>query len=210
MTDHETSGSGRIESTAAGWWRVTLALCGLAGLALLVDLPLARMCAARPYPKFIGEVLDNAEPFGHAVGVLLIAGTMFVLDPGGGKILRVLGSALAGGMGANVVKMLISRKRPQSLELIPAEISETFLGVLRFGAGGSNHQSFPSGHTATAVATAVALASIYPRGRTWFLFLAGLVAAQRMHTSAHYLSDVLAGAAIGWTLGQIINRGNRE
>lgn len=205
-----TDSPGGNDSANAGWWRVTLGLCGLAALALLVDLPLARMCASRPYPKFIGELLDNAEPFGHAAGVLLIAGTMWVLDPGGGKILRVLGAALAGGMGANLVKLLISRRRPQSLDLLPAEISESFLGVLRFGAGGSNHQSFPSGHTATAVATAVTLAAVYPRGRRWFLFLAGLVAAQRMHTSAHYLSDVLAGAAIGWTMGQLISRGMRN
>jgi membrane-associated phospholipid phosphatase len=59
------------------------------------------------------------------------------------------------------------------------------------------NQSFPSAHTATAFGLALCLASLYPQGKGWFFTLASLVAMQRMVAGAHYLSDVLAGAAIG-------------
>ncbi|MCE9527851.1 MAG: phosphatase PAP2 family protein, partial [Planctomycetales bacterium] len=45
------------------------------------------------------------------------------------------------------------------------------------------------------------LAYLYPRGRWLFAILAALVGLQRMHSLNHYLSDVLAGAAIGTLVG---------
>ena len=38
--------------------------------------------------------------------------------------------------------------------------------------------------------------AVYPRGRRLFLGLAILVACQRMSCGAHFLSDVLCGAAV--------------
>ena len=57
-------------------------------------------------------------------------------------------------------------------------------------------QSFPSGHTATAVGLAFGLAWLYPRGRWLFAVFALLAAAQRVGSSAHYVSDTLAAAAM--------------
>ena len=57
--------------------------------------------------------------------------------------------------------------------------------------------SFPSGHTVTAFATALALGWFAPRLR-WPLFaLAVLIGLSRVGVGAHYPSDVLAGAALG-------------
>jgi len=61
----------------------------------------------------------------------------------------------------------------------------------------SLQQSFPSAHTATAAALAVVLTSVYFRGVWLFYSVVVLVAMQRVETGAHYVSDVLCGAAIG-------------
>lgn len=177
----------------------------LAGLSLAIDLPVARFCAAGHIPKFVVDFLKNAESFGHSAGVTLIVLTVLVLDPQGRSRAGMTAlAAFAGGMGANLVKLCVSRLRPQSLDLAAADLVSTFVGVFRFGTGGSGHQSFPSAHTATAVGLAVALATIYPRGRVWFGLLAALVGLQRIQTSAHYPSDVFAGAAIGWLAAQMV------
>ncbi len=61
--------------------------------------------------------------------------------------------------------------------------------------------SFPSGHTITAFAVAVSIASFYPALLIGLLFCAVSIAASRVLLGMHFLSDVLAGAAIGSLLG---------
>jgi membrane-associated phospholipid phosphatase len=62
----------------------------------------------------------------------------------------------------------------------------------------SNHHSFPSGHSASAFATA----SVLQRHYGWKVgvpatVVAGYVATARVHDNRHYLSDVIFGAAMG-------------
>jgi membrane-associated phospholipid phosphatase len=61
----------------------------------------------------------------------------------------------------------------------------------------SRWQSLPSGHAATAAGLAAALIWLYPKGRKLFPVLVVLVACHRIEAEAHYLSDVLGGAAVG-------------
>jgi undecaprenyl-diphosphatase len=61
--------------------------------------------------------------------------------------------------------------------------------------------SFPSGHTITAFSVAISLAVFYPALLTGLLFCAFSVALSRILLGMHFLSDVLAGAAIGSALG---------
>jgi membrane-associated phospholipid phosphatase len=67
--------------------------------------------------------------------------------------------------------------------------------------------SFPSGHSATSAAFYAAAALVLARGRPprWRALLAGLavgiavgVAASRVLLDVHWLSDVIAGVALGW------------
>jgi membrane-associated phospholipid phosphatase len=57
--------------------------------------------------------------------------------------------------------------------------------------------SFPSGHTAGAVAVACAFSSEYPEHRRSAVGAAGLVAVARVPGCAHYPTDIAAGAVIG-------------
>jgi undecaprenyl-diphosphatase len=61
--------------------------------------------------------------------------------------------------------------------------------------------SFPSGHTITAFAVAIALGTFYPAMRAELLFCAGSVACSRILLGMHFLSDVVAGGLLGAGLG---------
>lgn len=91
---------------------------------------------------------------------------------------------------ANAVKWLVDRARP---DLDPL--------------GGFSGPSFPSGHATAAAAGFAAFALVLGRrrsGRTKALLAAGAagvaaaVAATRVLLGVHWLSDVLAGLAMGW------------
>ncbi|MDZ4684105.1 MAG: phosphatase PAP2 family protein [Planctomycetaceae bacterium] len=184
---------------------VPAALFVLGVAALAVDVSVARFCDVRQYPRFITDMFNNAEPFGHAAGVVLIAATVAVLDPQRRRWAAslCLCGALGGGLAANVVKLIVGRTRPRNFDFALTSVAETFSGLFPFGAGGSAAQSFPSAHTATATGLAVALTALYPQGRWWFVTLAGLVAVHRVESSAHYPSDVCAGAMVGWLVGTL-------
>jgi membrane-associated phospholipid phosphatase len=64
----------------------------------------------------------------------------------------------------------------------------------------SDFWSFPSGHTANAVAVALALSSIWPRCRAAAAIFAVLVAASRIIITAHYVSDVVMGAFLAFAI----------
>jgi len=99
-------------------------------------------------------------------------------------------AALAGIVVFQVLKRSTGRKRPCEIEphcwaqLVPPD-----------------QFSFPSGHSITAFAVAVALGLFYPMVRAPLLFCAGSVAASRVVLGMHFLSDVVAGSVLGAALG---------
>ena len=58
-------------------------------------------------------------------------------------------------------------------------------------------RELPSGHTANVFATLVAVGVIFPRARPALWVYALVIAASRVVGTAHFLSDVIAGAAFG-------------
>lgn len=67
--------------------------------------------------------------------------------------------------------------------------------------------SFPSGHTSSAFCIAALLASEYkdkPAIGTISISLASLVGISRIYENKHWLTDVLAGAALGFACGKLI------
>jgi membrane-associated phospholipid phosphatase len=150
-------------------------------------------------PEFFRNILDNVEPFGHAVGVVIASLAILLIDrsrPKTGWTLFCAG--LGAGLIADVAKLLVSRVRPRSFDFSTLDTQATITGWLPILNGGTSSQSFPSAHAATAFAMAVVLSSLYPRARGLFFLMAILVLGHRLHSGAHYASDILAGAGIGW------------
>lgn len=184
-----------------GWqFAGLLILLGLT--AISIDLPLARFCFEARCPDFLRELLFVAESFGNGLSVVFIILTVWVLDPTGRiRVPRIVAAVVLAGLSADLFKLVLGRTRPRNFDLAHGEILETFGPMFPIGTISSAGQSFPSAHTATAVALAVALCWAYPRGRALFVALAAMVALQRVETSAHFLSDTFFGAAIGFTAG---------
>ncbi|MEO1919515.1 MAG: phosphatase PAP2 family protein [Paracoccaceae bacterium] len=67
----------------------------------------------------------------------------------------------------------------------------------------SLYKSWPSGHTTTAFAFAVAVILLYPRTKYLLLPLAVMTGYSRMVLGAHYLADVIMGITVG-TIGAIL------
>jgi membrane-associated phospholipid phosphatase len=88
---------------------------------------------------------------------------------------------------SQVIKVAVGRERPN----------------------GQDDKSFPSGHTSNSFA----LAAVAERHYGWKLgvpayLLASLVGASRLEQDKHYLSDVVAGATLGYIVGRTVVRVN--
>lgn len=190
----------RSQAGGARRWLFPLAMLLLGLLALPLDVPAARFFMRDQYPRVLREIFENAEPFGHAFGVVIVLLAIWFLDPARrGALPRFIAVSLGAGLTADIIKLLVSRSRPRSFDLATGTLGETFNGLLPiFHHTGSSQQSFPSAHTTTAVALAVMLTHYYPRGRWLFTLLAFLAACHRVQSGAHFISDTCAGAALGW------------
>lgn len=65
-------------------------------------------------------------------------------------------------------------------------------------------RSFPSGHTAAAVAFASGVARELPLAGVPLQALAALVGYSRVHTGVHYPGDVVAGAVLGGMISDVV------
>jgi len=70
--------------------------------------------------------------------------------------------------------------------------------------------SFPSGHSASAAAFAVAVGDVVPALRLPLGAAAGTVAFSRVYTGVHYPGDVVVGAATGALLGRLVSLAARR
>ena len=122
--------------------------------------------------------------YGMGAVILLFGGPM--------RFRAVGAAALAAASGIAIfltLKKATGRRRPGTFE---PHCWATLLPPDQF--------SFPSGHTITAFAVALSLSRWNPDLAVGLLFCAIGIAASRIVLGMHFLSDVLAGAAIGAVL----------
>ncbi|HVT27112.1 MAG TPA: phosphatase PAP2 family protein [Lacipirellulaceae bacterium] len=191
------------------WWQAAmLALIVLAALTQC-DIPLARLTYQHAPSHAVIRVLELIQfAAGNGAGVIIVLTVVIFLSRTKLSRIPLLASiALGGGLLADIAKMCVARSRPHSTDLAVATFSSTFHGILPLLSAPSGLQSFPSGHSATAIGLAVALCLIYPRGRWFFGILAVTVASIRVILHAHFPTDVAAGLMLGGTWAFICYRG---
>jgi undecaprenyl-diphosphatase len=196
-------------------WRSLPFLAALAASAVmltmgLMDTPLHQIAAGLP-----GWVVDGAyevTDFGLSGWILIPAGVPLVLmaliaSPASDRMSRAVFAMVAVRLGyvfiavglpglvVTVVKRWIGRVRPSDAGPFAYEPFSWR----------PEYASFPSGHSATAFAALVAIGALCPRLRPVLWIYALAIAASRVAVSAHYPSDVIAGAVCG-AFGAILVR----
>lgn len=118
-----------------------------------------------------------------------LIGLLILVFGGHNRVLATAAAGAAATVGAGLfvlLKKLSGRKRPCEVE---PHCWATLLPPDRF--------SFPSGHTITSFAVAVALGSFYPALLPALLVCATTIAVSRLLLGMHFLSDVLVAALLG-------------
>ncbi len=122
-------------------------------------------------------------------------GLLIAIIGGPERFRALLATVLAVSVGIALfiqLKRVCHRRRPCALE---PHCWATLLPPDQF--------SFPSGHTITAFAVATSLTIFYPALIVGLAFCALSVAVSRIILGMHFLTDVIAGAAIGGLLGYV-------
>ena len=123
----------------------------------------------------------------YAVGLILLlyGGERKFLALGAGA-----SAAAAGILLFRALKRTSRRRRPCEIE------PHCWASILP-----PDKYSFPSGHSITAFGLALSIGLFYPDLQGCLLAVAFLIASSRIILGMHFLSDVLAGSAIGAALG---------
>jgi len=203
---------------APGAIALALGWAALLALAFLVDRRVYLAVGnGVERPEAVDALLGLLKRMGEGWFVALVAVTILVVSPARCRFALVLGLAvlLAFVVGQLVLKPAIGKLRPEA-ELTSRDLerlvdrggSMTIVngrprndGSALFRppfSGRHGDLTLPSGHAALAFAVFTVLGRAFPRGWWWFLLLACGVAASRVLMGAHFLSDVIAGAGLGY------------
>jgi len=122
--------------------------------------------------------------------VLLIMTSMFMWEENKKDwILPLWSSAITAFIVSYLLKFLVARDRP----IGPIE----FFGFI-------DAFSFPSAHAAISFAVIPILDKEYPMFKLFWIGFAVAVALSRVYLGVHFLSDVIAGAVIGYAIGKFM------
>lgn len=112
----------------------------------------------------------------------------------------LLGSAAFGGLLAEVLKLLIRRERPA--------VHDGLYGFRDFAerTWSTAGLALPSSHALVAFGGAAMLARLYPRARWVGYVLAAGCAITRVLAQAHFVSDVVLAAGLGWIVAWMLAR----
>ncbi len=154
------------------------------------------------FVRAIGAASDltDQEPLYAASGAVIATGLLMGDERTLRAGTRVLASHLLATAFRGVIKEMIDRTRP-----VPAAESGEY-ELTEGRRRESDFSSFPSGHTAGAVAVARALGRHYPGSYHAWFGLAGLASVVQVVRSKHYMTDVIAGAAIGLLAEEAVHR----
>ncbi|HEV2223256.1 MAG TPA: phosphatase PAP2 family protein [Candidatus Acidoferrales bacterium] len=158
----------------------------------LSDYRLMRRVNRWPAPRWFRLFMIVATRLGDG-WLWYLTGVVLLLFGGPARFVAFgsAGLAVLGGTALFVVLKRVShRKRPCEIE------PHCWAAILP-----PDQFSFPSGHSITAFALAFVLGSFYPEFQAPLLVVAASIALSRIILGMHFLSDVLAGSAIGMLIG---------
>ena len=189
----------------SGWIALAVTI-GATAATFLVDKAVYDLLhAPNVYDKDFGRLLRVMGFAGTWVALAAAVGLQQGADPANRSLakrrawLLFWSPMLAGGI-AELLKIVLRRERPA--------INDGLYGFRPWdertwnGAG----LAFPSSHAAVAFGGAAMLARLFPRARWVGYTLAAGCAATRVFARAHFVSDVVLAAGIGWLTAWLLSR----
>jgi membrane-associated phospholipid phosphatase len=185
---------------------ITLAVMVALILIGMFFIDAAAINAVRRVPRWVISAFDEITDFGKSGWFLWPIGILFLVIAAMPKNLsRVSQLVLAAmmvrlgflfiaiglpGLFVAIVKRMIGRARP----LFTGVTDPFAFGLFVWS---PKYASMPSGHAATAFGVLAAFGILWPRARPILLIYALLIAISRVMVTAHYPTDVAAGAVVG-------------
>jgi membrane-associated phospholipid phosphatase len=183
------------------WLALLFLVAGLACLS--IDRQMAHYCRerlAKPVFQFALRVTDWAKggPWIGAAALIYLATQAWIALVQETPLVRaisdyalaLLASFIAGSIILHLIKIFLGRRRPR-------DDFEHGLYGFRYFTWQLQYDSFPSGHSMTIFSVAVVLSAAFPPlAPIWLVLALGLSLTRAMLT-AHFLADVMVGAAIG-------------
>ena len=192
---------------------VGIAVAGFLFLMMTIDAAAIR--GVRYVPRWIVSFFDDITDYGKSGWFLWPLGLLFIALAALPPVLtrfsqRVLAAIMVRvgflftaiavpGLFVTIVKRMIGRARPMVGGTLDPYLFSPFAWHAAFA-------GLPSGHATTAFAVLVAFGTLWPRARTVLLIYALLIAMSRVMVSAHYPSDVFAGALVGMAGAVLVRR----
>jgi len=203
------------------WPRAPRAFAISAGVAaavlviLMTTIDAASVRGVGHVPRWLVSVLDEITDYGKSGWFLWPLGLLFlalaslppILLPFSQRVLAAimvrvgfLFTAIAvPSLFVTIVKRLIGRARPLVGGSLDPYLFSPFVWRVEYA-------GMPSGHATTAFAVLVAFGTLWPRARTVLLIYAALIAVSRVVLTAHYPTDVIAGAIVGMAGAALVRR----
>ncbi len=147
---------------------------------------------------FLAEIGDQPQLVATSIGTAVIGLIARRPDMIRGGV-RMLAAHAAATFVKSAIKSSVDRTRPEKA------IED---GKAKFEPGDSDDHdqtSFPSGHTAGAVAVARAVSRDIDGAGAPAAIITGMVAAAQPINGKHYLSDLVVGAAVGWIAEALVS-----
>jgi len=183
------------------WFALALAVAGI--VCLFIDRRAAhffRERLAQPGFRFALKITDWAKggPWIAIAALLYLAAQALLAFDIETPLIRsvsdyslaLLASFIAGSIVLHLIKIFLGRRRPR-------DDFEHGLYGFRYFTWELQYDSFPSGHAMTIFSVAMILSAIMPSFTALWLALALVLGLTRALLTAHFLADVMIGAAIG-------------
>lgn len=190
---------------------------GLVVLTFLLVMVVADAAAIRMVerlPRLVPWFFDQITDFGKSGWFLWPLGILFLIVaalPATSRMAQMMQAAAMVRLGflflaigvpgvfTNIVKHIFGRARPG----VGGSLDPYLFSPFSWPAA---YASLPSGHATTVLSVLVAFGSLWPCARTVLWIYALLILASRVAVTAHYPSDVFAGAVVGAAGALLVRR----
>lgn len=175
-------------------------------LVVMVFFDARLSVAAGHMPRWLSDFFDHITDYGKAGWFLWPLGLLFLalaaLPPLTNRVSQLVLAALMvrvgflflaialPGLFVTILKRIIGRARPFVTGSTDPYAFSPFIWR-------ADYASLPSGHSTTAFAVLVAFGTLFPKARPVLLIYAFLILVSRVVLTAHYPTDVAAGALVG-------------